>query len=308
MSTSTRSRYGLRHVFGLLLAAVLAAPALVQPACAQGTSATPHMLWRVASEANGTEGYLVGSVHVMKKEAYPLDSVFREAFSEADVLVLEANLDSMQVKAKTLVRELALYPPGTTLKKELPDETYAMLEKRAEKIGLNLAQMQRMEPWMVSIMIPTRQMQKAGYSQNQGLDRHFFDKAKKAGTSVRALETAEEQMRFFDDLSPEKQEAYLRQSLKKADRTVENFDKIVRYWRTGNASGIEEMMVEQMKNDAPALYERLITERNATWMPRLTEILESEALPMIVVGAGHVVGANGLVELLREKGYRVEQL
>ena len=115
-------------------------------------------------------------------------------------------------------------------------------------------------------------------------------------------------MRLFDDLPPEKQEAYLRQSLKKADRTVENFDTIVRHWKTGNTSGIEEMMVEQMKNDAPALYERLITERNATWMSRLTEILASEPLPMIVVGAGHVVGANGLVELLREKGYRVEQL
>ncbi len=266
------------------------------------------MLWRVASEANETEGYLVGSVHVMKKDAYPLDPVFGEAFSEADMLVLEANLDSMQVKAQTLVRELALYPPGTTLEKELPAETYAMLEKRAEKIGLNLAQMQRMEPWMVSIMVPTRQMQKAGYSQNQGLDRHFFDKAKKAGTPVRALETAEEQMRFFDDLPPERQEDYLRQSLEKADRTVENFDKIVRYWKTGNAGGIEEMMVEQMQNDAPALYERLITERNETWMSRLTEMLGAEGLPMIVVGAGHVVGGNGLVELLRENGYQVEQL
>jgi len=67
-------------------------------------------------------------------------------------------------------------------------------------------------------------------------------------------------------------------------------------------------MVDQMKKDTPALYETLITERNENWMSRLTEILEGEKRPMVVVGAGHVVGESGLLEMLKAQGYQLEQL
>lgn len=297
-----------RQAFCLLLATILVLPALAPLACAQEAGETRHMLWQVTSEEGTTAGYLVGSVHVMKEDAYPLGPAFDDAFAKADVLAFEANQDSMQAKAKSLVRQLALYSEGKTLESELSDETYAMLEKRTEMLGLNLAQMQRLEPWMMSMTIPTRQMQKAGYSEQQGLDRHFFTKAKDAGKPIVAFETAEEQLRLFDSLPPEKQEDYLRYSLEKADRTVENIDKMVRYWKNGNAEGIEEMMVDQMKEDTPALYEMLITERNESWMAQITELLASEKRPMVVVGAGHVVGENGLVAMLEAKGHQVQQL
>lgn len=266
------------------------------------------MLWRISSENGSLEGYLVGSVHVMKKDAYPLDSVFAEAFSEADVLAVEANQDSMQAKAQSLVRQLALYPPGQTLKSELPDSTYGMLQERAKTVGLKLGRMQRMEPWMMSIMIPARQMKKAGYSPEQGIDRHFFDKAKSADKAIVALETPEEQMRFFDGFPPEKQETFLRHSLDEADRTVENIDKMVRYWKTGNSTGIETIMIDQMRADTPALYETLIVERNENWTSRLTEMLNGDRRPMVVVGAGHLVGDDGLIKTLEAKGYQLEQL
>lgn len=308
MKLSVFVRSGLRRAVCLLLASILMLPVLAPPTRAQEAGEPRHMLWRVASAEGTTQGYLVGSLHVMKTDAYPLDSVFGEAFAEADVLVLEANLDSMQAKAQSLVRQLALYPQGKTLEGELSPETYGMLEQRAEKLGLNLAQMQRLEPWMVSILIPTTQMQKAGYAGDQGIDQHFFGKAKDIGKPIVAFETAEEQLHLFDALPPEKQEVYLRYSLEKADRTIENVDELVRYWKNGNAHGIEKMMVEQMRADAPALYEGLITERNQNWMPRLTELLASEKRLMVVVGTGHLVGERGLVEMLKAKGYQLEQL
>jgi len=266
------------------------------------------MLWRISSGDDGVRGYLLGSFHAMKQEAYPLDSVFDEAFSEADLLVFEANRDSMQAKAQSLVRQLALYSPGQTLESELTDSTYGMLQKQADTLGLNLKRMQRMEPWMVSITIPARRMKQAGYDPNQGIDQHFFDKAKDAGKSVAAFETTEEQMRFFDNLSAKKQEAFLRHSLEEANRTVENIDEMVRYWKNGNAAGLENMMINQMRADVPELYKTLIVERNKRWMSRLTEMLKEESHPMVVVGAGHLVGEDGLVKMLEAEGYQLEQL
>jgi len=310
MHTSNSVGRDLCRTLFFVLAVALVLPVL-HPSAQGQDAAEPnsrHMLWRVTSETGATDGYLVGSVHVMKEDAYALDAAFDEAFAESDALVVEANLDSMQTKAQSLVRQLALYPPGKTLESELSSDTYTMLEKRAEKIGLNLGQMQRLEPWMVSITIPTRQMQQAGYAQNKGVDRYFFDKAKAGDKPIAAFETAKQQLRFFDDLPPEKQESYLRHSLEEADRTVDNIDKIVRHWKNGNVDGMEKLMVDQMQTDTPALYETLITERNENWMSRLTELLDGDKRPMVVVGAGHVVGESGLVEMLKAQGYQLQQL
>ncbi len=310
MQISSLARFDLQWAKPLLLASILVLSPLTQPAFAQDAdqSDARHMLWRVASQDGTTEGYLVGSVHAMKEDAYPLDPVFEDAFSEAEVLAFEVNYDSMQVKARSLVGRLAVYPEGKTLESELDPETYSMLASRTEKLNMNLVQLQRMEPWMISVMIPTAQMQRAGYSEEWGIDQHFFDKAKEADKPRRAFETAEEQLRLFDDLPPEKQEAYLRYSLEQADRTVENIDQLVHHWKSGNAEGIDSLVAGKMRVQAPDLYEVLITNRNEQWMTRLTDLLEADEQPMVVVGAGHLVGEDGLVQMLDEKGYQLEQL
>lgn len=292
--------------FSLALLALLLAPAAAQAqdAAANGDK---HMLWKVSSNDGTTEGYLVGSIHLMKPDAYPLDTAFDEAFDEADLLVFEADYDSMAAQAQQLTMQLALYPEGQTLQTELSEETYAALEERAQELGLNLAQMQRLEPWMVGLMIPVMQMQQAGYNPQAGIDAHFFGQAKEAGKERRAFETPAYQLGLFDELPPEEQEAFLRYGLEEAEENVAMIDEMVAYWKSGNAEALERLMQDEMQEEFPALYEKLLVERNENWMPEIITLLEAEPQPMIVVGAGHVVGEEGLAAMLEAEGYTVEQ-
>lgn len=264
------------------------------------------MLWTISKDGT-TAGHLVGSVHYMKPDAYPLPSAYDEAFQASDVLVVETNLDSAQAKAQGLIRRLGMYAGSKTLKSELADSTYALLQARADSLGLKLGRMQRMEPWVLSIIVPATQMQKMGYSGKSGIDTHFFTKAKKAGKERVALETPAEQFRFFDQFSSERQTTYLHYSLREADRTVQVIDDIVAAWTRGDTEKMETLMQDEMQATFPDLYQTLIVERNQNWMSQLTDLLADETRPMIVVGAGHVVGDDGLVAMLREKGYTVEQ-
>lgn len=291
----------------LLLAVGLFLCALVPASTvAQSDGEQKHMLWTL-SEDKETAGYLVGSIHYMKPDVYPLSSAYDEAFQASDVLVFETNLDSTQAKAQGLIQKLGMYAGQKTLESQLADSTYAMLQARADTLGLQLARMQRMEPWVMSMIIPVTQMQKAGYSGKSGIDRHFFTKAKEAGKTPVPLEIPSEQLGLFDQFPPDRQEAYLHYSLREADRNVEMIDDMAAAWTRGDTETLEALVQDEMQTSFPDLYRRLIVERNRNWMPTITDLLASEKRPMIVVGAGHVVGEAGLVSMLRNEGYTVEQ-
>jgi uncharacterized protein YbaP (TraB family) len=124
---------------------------------------------------------------------------------------------------------------------------------------------------------------------------------------VRALETLEEQLRIFDDLSPEMQENLLRQSLQDAGRTVQMMDEMADAWTQGDIERLETMLNEAMQQDFPMLYRRLLVDRNENWMPQIESMIEDNDRPMVVVGAGHMAGSNGLIAMLETAGYTVRQ-
>ena len=294
-----------RRLVASLLAALLVAGLLGVPV---GTAqdGEKNMLWSI-SKGGTTVGPLVGSIHFMKSDVYPLPPAYDESFQASDVLVMETNLDSAQAKAQGLIRQLGMYAGSKTLKSELADSTYAVLQTRADTLELNLARMQRLEPWVISIIVPATQMKKAGYSGASGIDRHFFQKAKQAGKDRVALETPAEQFRFFDQFSPDRQEAYLYYSLREANRNVEMIDDMAAAWERGDTETLETFVQDEMQTNFPALYQTLIVERNRNWLPQLTDMLAGDEQPLIVVGAGHVVGDDGLVRMLRNNGYTVER-
>lgn len=296
----------VRRLLLLLVASAVASATAASPAAAQDDAGQRHMLWEISSE-QGTEGYLVGSVHLMKPDAYPLGEAYDRAFESADVLAFEVNLDSLQSNAMSLFQRYGLYQGGQTLQGQLPDSTYAILQQEVSELGVPLARLQSFEPWAVSLTVTSLQLRQAGYSGQSGIDRHFFDRAKEADKGLASLETAEEQIKFFDELPPEQQATYLHQSLREADRALQQVDEIVRHWKAGEAEQATALIQGEMRDNYPELYETLIVQRNGNWMPQMTRMLESDRVPMFVVGLGHVSGPDGLVGMLREEGYSVRQ-
>lgn len=265
------------------------------------------MLWKISSD-KGTEGYLVGSIHIVKPDLYPLAEVYQEVFEKSDILGFEINLDSAQVKAQTLLPKLGFYSQDDNLKAHLSEETYQKVSQTSKSLGLPMASVDRMKPWLVAITIPVLEMQKAGYSQGSGIDQHFFTMAKKTNKKVMALETTEYQLNIFAELPPELQIKFLKYNLKSGKQNIEDIDKIVGYWKAGDGKKLDALMQGELKKFSKTVYQKLLVQRNKNWIPEIEAILKTSKIPMIVVGAGHLVGPDSVVALLKKDGYTLEQM
>ncbi len=263
-------------------------------------------LWRVASD-KGTI-YLLGSIHYLKRENYPLKKSIQEAFEKSRTLVLEIDPQrDTPERAQRVMLERALYRDGTSLQQNISPQTYQLAEQRARELGVDLAQMSRFKPWFVAFSLVSVKLQKMGFDANFGLDRFLADQAKKDGKAIRGLETLEFQIGLLDQFSPAEQDSMLRQTLTELDMLDKSLEQIVQSWNSGDARALEKLLLGSMK-EYPEIYEKIVVERNRRWLADLVKMLEQGDQALVVVGAAHLVGKNGLIELLRQRGYTVEQL
>lgn len=287
----------------LLFAVLLITVAQAQPLPAP---ATKHCLWKVQSPSNTV--YLLGSIHLLKAENYPLPETMERAFAEAHTLVLEIIPDSLMLPSvQQYILAKGILAEGKTLQGSLSSETYALAQKRARELGLNLMLLQNFEPWLVGLTMTAAKLQTLGLNPQHGLDRHFFEKAKAAKKPVLHLESVAFQISRFDEMSTQDQEAFLSEALKEWDLIETEFNELLRMWSSGEADSLAQKLYEGFK-PYPKVYEALLTARNRNWLPHLEKYLSEKEKYLVVVGAGHMVGETGLIELLRGKGYRVEQL
>ncbi len=262
--------------------------------------------WRVTSKTSTV--YILGSVHLMKAGSRRLSPIIEKSFKRARKLVLEVSPDAMnRPKVVQALRKKGMFHDGKTLKQTLSKETYDLAKKRTAELGMNIEQMAKFKPWSLSTVISSAQMAQLGYDPNQGVDKYFANKAKKARKEIVALETMEYQFACFDDMTPETQELMLLQTLKDVKAMESEFNQIVGSWAAGNIKAMESVLLESF-GEYPEVYNRLIVERNHNWLPHIESYLAQGDSVMVVVGALHLVGKDGLIELLKQKGYTVEQL
>lgn len=265
-------------------------------------------LWRITKNGE-LEGYLVGSIHLMKSNAYPLDPVFNKAFTRSNLTVFELNFDQLRSQVLTLQRQLGMSEDGKPLQETLPTETYNKLQSVANRIGLPLAGLQAMEPWLAAQVVTGKLIQESEYDPNSGIDRHFFEKAKEADQTRIALETPKEQLKIFDELSKETQVKFLHHSLAQSERMIQQLDQIVATWEQGEITRLKQIVLNPMQNNFPEVYQTVIVERNQQWMVEIQQILEEQGKrPLIVVGAAHLPGNQGLIQQLRDQEYTIKQL
>ncbi len=294
--------------FGMLWRRILATIAAV--VLASGVASTQgskkHFLWKV--EGPGTAvAYLLGSLHMLTPEFYPLSPEINKAFSASKTLVEEVDFDEMNDPAQMMnALGKAMLTDGRTLEQIVAPSTFAEVSKRAEKAGLPMMAIQRMKPWLVAITLMGPTLQAAGFKTELGVDKHFFDRAKVAGLKRQSLETLVYQIDRFDQLSPKLQEDMLISSLKDLDTQVGNLSEMAKQWAAGDVKSLEKSLLVSF-DESRELYDRLLVERNRNWVPHVETCLQQNAGCFIVVGAAHLVGPDGLPTLLAKKGYKVTQ-
>ena len=293
-----------RHaLIGRFLSAFSIALVLASGAVAQTRGRS--FLWKVQSGTNVM--YLAGSVHALTADAYPLNPAYQHAFDASGALVEEINLAEADPLSGGLgLLAKGMYQDGRTFSSAVSRETVAMVEQKLKATPLAIDLIQPMKPWMVMLMLEALGAQTAGLDPQLGLDKHFYDLANDKGKQVIGLETAESQIDRFDKMPERMQEQMLRSELTEMETEQSSLRSILTAWQNGDAAAIEKMLLGSF-NDNPAAYNSLITERNRNWMPQLDACLKRSSPCFVVVGAAHVVGPQGLLAMLQQRGYRVEQ-
>jgi uncharacterized protein YbaP (TraB family) len=265
-----------------------------------------QFMWKVEGPG-GSSAYLLGSLHVLTADFYPLHATINKAFAESKTLVEEIDIDEASDPMMMMAAlSKAMLTDGRTLDQIIAPALYAEVQKRAEKAGMPMAALQRMKPWLVAITLMAPTLQAAGFKPELGVDRHFFDRAKDSGMKRQGLETMAFQLDQFDSLSPKLQEELLRTTMEELDTQVAGVKELAQAWSFGNVAAIEKLALGELKS-APELYQKLLVDRNNNWIPHIETCIKQNAGCFVVVGAAHLVGPDGLPTLLTKKGYKVTQ-
>lgn len=263
------------------------------------------LIWKV--EGQGRQAWLVGSLHLLTPDFYPLPAALEQAFAASDVLMEEIDMaDASDSQLAGAVLTKAMNPKGSTLSSQLSKETLTDLTAYLPKVGLTVDLLQAMKPWMVAITIQTLALQTAGFDPTFGIDKHFHDAAKRAGKRLLPLETAIEQLDFLDSLSPKTQDLMLRDSIRGAQTNNTEIAAIAAAWRSGDAAALEKLALSD-RHQAPEVYETLLAGRNRRWIPKIEACMQANRSCYIVVGAAHLVGPDSVVALMQARGYTAVQ-
>jgi uncharacterized protein len=271
------------------------------------TEAPPRaFLWKVTGPK--TAVYLAGSVHMLTKDFYPLNPALDSAFKDSDLLVEEVDLGEMlSADSQFLMLTRGMLPADQSLDTVASPATVRLVKQHAASLGLPPEPLMRFKPWALSLTLLALEWQTAGFDANLGLDKHFYDRAQDEGKAVEGLETTEYQISRFDGMSMAQQDELLATTLRGLDDEKANVSRLALAWKTGDAPAIERLVLQDLKDD-PLMYQRLLVERNKNWLPKLELLLGRSGRAFVVVGAAHLVGPDGLLSMLKAKGYGVQQM
>jgi len=282
----------------------LSSSVLIQDALSQSQKS---FLWRVQSKANTV--YVLGSLHLSKKEIYPLNQKIESAFNQSDVLVVEANVNDIKKVDIQKLMESAFYPPHDTLEKHVSPETYEWVRKETSGLGIPIEHINKQKPWFLSMTLVALETLKLGLDPNLGIDKYFLAKAE-GKKKILELESLDYQINLLSNLSDKDQELFLVYTLRDLKIMEQEVNKLIQTWSSGDTKGMESILTRSASEDKSLspIFEKLIYERNRKMVLKIEDFLGTKETYFIIVGAGHLVGNQGIIEILRGKGYIVEQL
>ena len=272
--------------------------------CLAAHAASP--VWVIHGEHNTV--YLAGSVHLLKAADAALPAAFDRAYAGSQTLMMELDLDNLDpMEVAGWMMEHGMLTEGDTLKDEIGATRYSRVETEAERLGLPIDLLGQMKPWVLGVQLLELQYLKLGFDPAQGVEQQLLQRAKVDGKEIRGLETLPEQLGALDALSREDQAKFLDLVVSEMHKVEGETQRVVNAWRVGDTQKLSTELGDEYKR-FPSLYGALVTERNKLWVPQIEQLFKDKRNYFVVVGALHLVGDDGLLELLRRDGWKAEAL
>lgn len=283
--------------------------ALTLAACASGEPQfPPGPALYVARDADSTM-YLFGTLHI-RRPGSPWGGARAQAGLAETSEIWTELIISPETDAQTqaLALRYGLAEPGRPLSSYFSSEENARISAAAQRLGLQPQVLQAMRPWLAGITFALAPMLQAGFDPNSGADRLIDAYGDANGKTMRSFETAEQQMRMLASFSDEVQRQMLLEALDEAEGGSGETEAMAAAWESGDLATLERMVVDDLRREYPDFYRVLLVERNNAWVEVLARELEGEGVDFVAVGAGHMLGPDGVIAQLRGRGYTVERI
>jgi hypothetical protein len=263
-------------------------------------------VWKVQKDKSVI--YLGATCHILRATDYPLPPEFDKAYRVSEIVVFETDLGKFQEPAtQQALLAQAMYVDGSTVDAHLSAQVYSELATYCKANGIPLEALKQFKPSMLIVMLTAMELMKLGVTE-RGVDVFFYGLAKKDQKLVEGLETVEEQINYFVSKADGNEDDFVSYSINDMKNIKQQFEILVDAWRKGDVEKLNELMIAELKTKLPKLYVKLLTDRNRKWLPMIDAYINTPETEFVLVGAGHLVGAEGIIELLKKKGYTIDKL
>ncbi|GHV53320.1 hypothetical protein AGMMS49579_11880 [Spirochaetia bacterium] len=272
-------------------------------------TAAESSVWQISKDGNTV--YLGGSVHILPQET-KIPGAFNKAFEAADILVFETDISELQEDPAVVqsLQSKMLLPEGQTLKTVLNSESYQKLSDACTMLGFSITQVEQMKPSMVLNVLSVMQLQQNGFTET-GVDAYYMEQSEKKHKKMMFLESVDFQIDLTVSMFDDNIDEYIGYSLadlkKDRDTLKTELEKMLNDWTNGTDEYIVQLNTE-MQADYPFVYDRLIKNRNNTWVPIIEGYFETSPVEFVIVGLAHIHGKDGILKQMEKAGYSVNQV
>ncbi len=273
---------------------------------ASQTAFAETSIWKVQSDKSVL--YLGGTVHLLRQSDYPLPVEYDKAYEKAALLVFEADIaDLYKPETQQLLVGKGLYRDGTSLETVLSPEAYGALKKYCEGVGIPVLFLNKFKPSMVMLTLLGLELQKMGIGKS-GVEEYYFRKANADKKPVKGLENIDEHIELVTSMGEGNESNFILHSIKDLKETERIINALIDGWREGDEKKLYELFIKEMKDEFPNLYKTLLVDRNRKWLPQIEDYLQTPETELVLVGAAHLIGPDGVITGLKNKGYKLEKL
>jgi len=264
-------------------------------------------LWKIQSKMNTV--YVLGSLHFFKKEIDPLNQKIENAFGQSQILAVEADINDIKKVDIQKLMERAFYPANDMLEKHVSPEIYEWVKKETSGLGIPVELINKQRPWFLAMTLEALESLKLGFDPNYGIDKYFLSKAE-GKKRILELESLDYQLNLLSSFSDKDQELLLLYTLRDLRILEQELEQLTKAWTSGDTKSMESILTRSVSGDKrlASIFEKVVYERNGKMALKIEDFLRTRETYFVIVGAGHLVGDRGIIEILKGKGYLVEQL
>ncbi len=273
------------------------------------TSLTCHAktsLWKV--QYKGNTSYLGGTIHLLKQTDYPLPKEYEQAYHASETLVLETDISKLsEAEFQLTMMNKLNYSAGKTLSTSLKKDTLKQLKHYLKQKQLPFGHFEQFKPALVSLSLQSLEMAKLGMTQS-GVDAYYHRKALQDKRKIHYLESPEQQIDFIANMGKGKEDEMILQTINEMKELPKLLATLKQAWRQGEPDKLHEYATKDWQADFPETYQQILIQRNQNWLPHIEAMLKTPTTELVLVGALHLSGEQGILKTLEKKGYTIKQL